>query len=548
MPSTNGHGTHETMERVALYLRVSSEEQKTKETIATQDAFLDEYCKLYHHEIAGVYKDAAISGTVPMAERPAGRELLEDAGEGKFDVVLVYKLDRIGRALLVVVDAHDRLQEVGVALRSANEPIDTSSASGRLIFQMLGSFAEFEKATINERTRDGKNRAYRGGAQPGVIPYGYDIAQDGSFVVVEEEGQVVRAIIRNIAHGATLFTEAKRLNLEGVPSPGKKYRSRPRHHGTTWSPMAISRIVGRRAYSGTHVIHSSAGEIEREVPSVVPGELQERAIARLRDNKRYSGGQPVRKYLLRGLIRCEACDWNYSGISRKREGHYHFKYACPASSSRRFDPHAQRNRCPWLDALWLEGLVWQDIRTFVENPGDVLERVKEQMEEQQGQADEIEQRRASLAKRLAAAQGEKDKFVRLYAAGHLDDQELETHLLDLKNRISNLKLLIEASEAHLAREEQNATVAKSTAAWLASLRERIEELEEDSEEAWQDRRELVEHLVERIAVGRAQDGRAKVKITYKFAPPAQAASGVTDNKTFEILAGEIPIPEALGRL
>jgi site-specific DNA recombinase len=281
---------------------------------------------------------------------------------------------------------------------------------------------------------------------------------------------------------------------------------------------------------------------------VVPGELQQRAIARLRDNKRYSGGQPVRKYLLRGLIRCEACDWNYSGLSRKREGHYHFKYACPSSSSRRFDPHAQRNGCPVLDALWLEGLVWQDIRTFVENPGEVLERVKKQMEEQQGQADEIEQRRASLAKRLATVQGEKDKFVRLYAAGHLDDQELETHLLDLKNRISNLTLLIEAAEVSLAREEQDAAAAKSTAAWLASLRERMEELEEDTEEAWRDRRELVEHLVEGITVGRAEDGRAKVQITYKFAPPVQAASGVTDNKTFEILSGETPIPEALGRL
>ena len=449
----------------------------------------------------------------------------------------------------MVVDAHDRLQEVGVALRSANEPIDTSSASGRLIFQMLGSFAEFEKATINERTRDGKNRAYRGGAQPGLIPYGYDIVQDGSFVVVEEEGQVVRAIIRNIAHGATLFTEAKRLNLEGVPSPGKKYRGRPRRHGTTWSPMAISRIVGRRAYSGTHVIHSSAGEIEREVPPRGPRGAAGEGHSPPAGQQALLGGTaraqvpPSRAYPVRG-VRLEL----QRRIAQAGGDTTTSSTLCPASSSRRFDPHAQRNGCPWLDALWLEGLVWQDIRTFVENPGEVLERVKEQMEEQQGQADEIEQRRASLAKRLAAVQGEKDKFVRLYAAGHLDDQELETHLLDLKNRISNLKLLIEAAEASLAREEQDAAAAKSTAAWLASLRERIEELEEDTEEAWQDRRELVEHLVERITVGRAEDGRAKVQIAYKFAPPVQPANGVTDNKTFEILSGETPIPEALGRL
>jgi site-specific DNA recombinase len=543
MPSENGHGLKP--ERVGLYMRVSSEEQKTKETIETQDGFLEEYCKLYRHEIAKVYKDEAVSGTVPMGERPAGRELLEDAKAGKFDVVLAYKLDRIGRTLLVVVDAHDRLQTAGVALRSATEPIDTSTPAGRLIFQMLASFSEFEKETINERTRDGKNRAYRNGVQPGVIPYGYDIAEDGSFVVVEEEAAVVRDTIRNIAGGATLFAEAKRLNLQGILSPGKKYRSRPRQHGTTWTPMAISRIVGRGAYSGTHVIHSSAGEIEREVPVIVPKELQETAIERLKDNKRYSGGLPVRKYLLRGLIRCAKCDWNYSGLSRKREGRYHFKYTCPAATTRRFDPHVRRGGCPWLDALWLENLVWQDIRGFVENPGEVLERVKEQMEERHSQTGELEERLASLTKRLATAQGEKDRFVKLYAAGHLDEEELEVHLLDLKNRISNLKMLIESAEADLAREEQDAAAAKSTAMWLTSLRGSLEALEEDTDEAWYGRRELVEQLVERITVSRAEDGRAKVHIAYKFAPPVQATTSVTNDKTFEILAGDTPIEQAL---
>jgi len=546
MPSTNGHRGG--AERIALYLRVSSEEQRDRETIEIQDEFLDQYRNLYELEVAEIYKDDGISGTIPLHERPEGRRLLEDAKAGKFDTVLVYRLDRIGRSLLVVMDAHDRLQEAGVALRSATEPIDTSTPAGRLIFQMLASFAEFEKETISERTSAGKHRAYRNGVQPGLIPYGYDIAEDGSFVVVEEEAATVRYIIRNIAGGATLFAEAKRLNLQGILSPGKKYRSRPRQHGTTWTPMAISRIVGRSAYSGTHVIHSSTGEIEREVPSIVPEQLQEAAIARLGNNKRYSGGRPVRKYLLRGLIRCAKCGWRYSGLSRKRDDRYHFKYTCPAATTRRFDPHVQRGGCPWLDALWLENLVWQDIRGFVENPGEVLERVKEQMEEQRTQTGELKERLASLAKRLATAQGEKDKYIKLYAAGHLDEEELEIHLLDLKNRISNLKMLIESVEADLAREEQDATAAKSTATWLTSLRGNLEALEVDTEEAWHGRRELVEELVERITVSRTEDGRAKVHIAYKFAPPVQATTGVTNDKTFDILAGETPIPEALGRL
>src|SRR5918993_900197 len=189
MPSANGHGSSGAMERIGLLLRVSAEEQRERETITLQDEFLHEYCRLYGLEIAGIYADDGISGTIPLHERPEGRRLLEDAKEGKFDAVLVYKLDRLGRTLLVIVDAHDRLQEAGVALRSATEPIDTSTPSGRLIFQMLASFAEYERGTIRERTQAGQRRAFREGKHTGCIPYGYDIDEGGAFVVVEEEAR-----------------------------------------------------------------------------------------------------------------------------------------------------------------------------------------------------------------------------------------------------------------------------------------------------------------------------------------------------------------------
>src|SRR3712207_2176306 len=90
----------ESGERLAFYMRVSSEEQAERMTIGTQEEFLDQYCALYGHEVADVYKDEAISGTVPMDERPEGRRLLDDAKTGVFGTVLVYRLDRVGRSLL----------------------------------------------------------------------------------------------------------------------------------------------------------------------------------------------------------------------------------------------------------------------------------------------------------------------------------------------------------------------------------------------------------------------------------------------------------------
>src|SRR5918997_3371807 len=221
MPSTNGHGSKP--EPIALYLRVSSEEQRDRETIEIQDDFLEQYRSLYELEVADIYKDDGVSGTIPLHERPEGRRLLEDARLGKFGTILVKKLDRLGRTLLVILDAHDRLAEAGVALKSATEPIDTSNPSGRLIFQMLAGFAEYDRENIRERTQAGLHRAFRNGRHVGTIPYGYDIGPDGSFVLVEEEAAVVREIIANIAGGSTLYGEAKRLNNEGVPAPGHRY-------------------------------------------------------------------------------------------------------------------------------------------------------------------------------------------------------------------------------------------------------------------------------------------------------------------------------------
>ena len=83
MPSTNGHGA-QNADGVALYLRVSSEEQRDRETIEIQRDFLTQYCELYGLEVADVYADDGVSGTIPLHERPAGRRLLEDAREGKF--------------------------------------------------------------------------------------------------------------------------------------------------------------------------------------------------------------------------------------------------------------------------------------------------------------------------------------------------------------------------------------------------------------------------------------------------------------------------------
>jgi len=552
MPSTNGRKAEPvagaTPERVALCLRVSSEEQRDRETIGIQDDFLHEYCRLYGLEIAGVYADDGVSGTIPLHERPEGRRLLEDAEAGKFTTVLVYRLDRLGRSLLVIVDAHDRLQAAGVALKSATEPIDTSNPSGRLIFQMLASFAEYERETIRERTRAGLHRAYRNGKHTGRIPYGYRLGSDEiGLEIVEEEAAVVREIIANVSEGATLYSESKRLNLSGVPSPGWRFKSGERKHGRSWSPSTVRGIVHQSAYSGTHEVKIEGQEaITRGVPPIVEKGIQGLALERLSENKRYPNRKKDRKYLLRGMVRCEICGFACAGRTSTSAGNKYSYYGCISNRAERKSPadptRVPLHRGPSINAAWLEDLVWNDIRRFLENPGETLERVREQL----GSADatgELEARHGDLAKRLAAKQAERDRYIRLYAQGHVDEAELETYLLDLKNQVGNLRLLVEAAEADLSQEQQNAHTAKTTEAWLLTLRERTTELEVDTAEAFEKRRDLTKLLVDRIDLGRDEAGSVQARITYRFGPPAEA--GDTRENGSGVVTGE---PNSCGNL
>src|SRR5215218_7409457 len=405
MPSTNAHGSKP--ERVALLLRVSSEEQRDRETIEIQREFLQEYCRLYGLEVAQVYADDGVSGTIPLHERLEGSRLLEDAKEGKFSTLLIYRLDRLGRSLLVIVDAHDRLQAFGVGLKTATEPIDTSNPSGRLIFQMLASFAEYERETIGERTRAGLHRAYRNGTHVGRVPYGYCLDEDARLKVVAEEAAIVREITANIAEGSTLHREAKRLNDLGVASPGWRYGTSERKPGKRWSATTISNIIHQPAYSGIHVVKINGGEdyIERKVPAIMAPNLQERARAMLTEHNHRPDRKRDRKYLLAGLVTCTACGHAFTGDSTRARGKKYHYYRCGRRTQKSL-PKGPPHRTAYLSAQWLEDLVWQDVKRFLENPGEILKHVSEQLRSNDD-TEELSRRRESLAKRLATKQSEK---------------------------------------------------------------------------------------------------------------------------------------------
>ncbi len=135
------------------------------------------------------------------------------------------------------------------------------------------------------------------------------------------------------------------------------------------------------------------------------------------------------------------------------------------------------------------------MRQFLEDPGEVLERVRAQTESDDETA-ELEEGHANLASRLAAKHKKRDRWLHLYAQGLISEGELELHLADVRTQGDNRKLLLSSVESDLAAKREEVELAESTEVWLLTLRERLSEVEEDTEEAFEKRRQLVNLAVQ----------------------------------------------------
>jgi DNA invertase Pin-like site-specific DNA recombinase len=149
--------------RVAIYLRVSTGEQTT----ANQRLALEAWAARCGHTVTDVYEDHAVSGAKSSYQRPALARLLKDAVRRRFDIMAVWAVDRLGRSLTDLLNTLQTLKQSKVGLFLHQQGIDTSTAAGNAFFQMLGVFAEFERAIIVERVNAGIARAKVNGTKSG---------------------------------------------------------------------------------------------------------------------------------------------------------------------------------------------------------------------------------------------------------------------------------------------------------------------------------------------------------------------------------------------
>lgn len=194
--------------RTALYARVSTLNNQDPQM---QLAELREYAERRGFLIVGEYVDHGVSGS--KESRPALNRLMADAHQRKFDAVLVWKIDRFGRSLKHLVNSLADFAAVGVAFVSLRDNLDLSTPSGRLMFQIIGAMAEFERALIQERVKAGLRNARAKGKQLGRPRR---IVNVDKITALRARGESWRAISSKLGVGlATLYRITERAESYG---------------------------------------------------------------------------------------------------------------------------------------------------------------------------------------------------------------------------------------------------------------------------------------------------------------------------------------------
>ena len=361
------------MKRVAIYIRVSTARQDLEGySIPLQKERLIAYCKAKGWVVAGVFMDPGHSGS--SLERPGMLQLIDGVEAGRFDVVLVYKLDRLSRSqkdTLFLIE--DVFMSNGVDFVSMQESFDTTTIYGRAMVGILSVFAQMERETITERTLMGRaGRAeeglWHGG---GTDPIGYDYI-DGSLVINEAEAEQVREVYDLYAAGHSVSEITRRME-------GKKTK-----HGGWSHTSTVGNVLDNPLYAGT-VHFDGISKKGRHVP-IVDREVDRRVKARRERLRRVETSEDS-SHLLTGMIYCASCGARYFPHKRPNGT---IVYSCHSRAKKNKkmvkDPNCM---APHIPESKLDEMVGEEVLFLASNPEQVEKIIKKRAADEGDSAGDI---------------------------------------------------------------------------------------------------------------------------------------------------------------
>jgi site-specific DNA recombinase len=524
--------------QVAIYARVSSEQQAEAQTIASQVAALRERLAAEGLTVSEAlqFLDEGYSGATLV--RPALERLRDVVAAGSVDRLYVHSPDRLARKYAYQVLLVDEFRRAGVEVVFLNRALGQSPEDD-LLLQVQGMIAEYERAKIIERHRRGKRHA----ARVGVVnvlsgaPYGYRYVPkyegggQARYEILPDEARVVRQVFAWVGHDRLTIGEVcRRLTQAGeVTRTGK----------TVWDRSVVWGILKNRAYQGTAAFGKTRQEplrprlraqrnrpvqprravstydvspedwITIPVPALVEPAVFAAVQEQLQENKRHARqSHRGALYLLQGLLQCQHCGYAFYGkrlspSARKGKPRAYAYYRCLGTDAYRFGGERLcQNTQVRTDLLDLA--VWQEVCTLLTHPERLAEEYRRRLQPE------------TRAKRtpLATVEGQIGKLrqgvarlIDSYAEGLIDKGEFEPRVTRLRQRLARLEEQRQALADEAAMQGELQLIIGRLEDFAAKLHDGLEAAD------WTSQRDLIRALVKRVEVA-----RGNVNIVFRIDP------------------------------
>ena len=312
--------------RVAGYIRVSTEEQaKEGYSLDAQRDKLISFCKSQDWTLVEIYVEEGKSAK--DMNRPELQRLLSDAKTGRYDVILVYRLDRLTRSVMDLYTLLQTFEEHNVKFKSATEIYDTTTAMGKLFITIVAALAQWERENLSERVRFGMEELVRSGKwHGGPVPYGY--SWDGEMMhIIGEEYTILRELRRIYMSGEGFGSTAKILNARGLLRRGKPWSAQ-----SVWyvldNPFYAGKIrYGEKKKNGKYASRKKEEHVEviwadTGFPTIFTWEEYLEHRDRMK-RKEFYGYSKKREYWFTGVLRCARCGATLIGrpyTNKKKDG------------------------------------------------------------------------------------------------------------------------------------------------------------------------------------------------------------------------------------
>ena len=536
-------------------VRVSSEEQaKGGYGLEFQEEDIRTFCTRNNLDLIKVCRDEGYSGST--AARPGFQEMMAYARDKCFDVLVVWKLDRLFRDTKLTLQTVDELNGLGIEFRSVQETF-THDSNGRFLLTIFAAGAEKERKDIALRMHSGRIAAAKRGiwiSGGGMPPFGYRYNQTTKRLEIDQdEARVVRQLFGWLVNEKlSLYKIQSRINEMKVPTKFDRM-GRRKTTGSTgwWSKRTIGRIVSNEVYTGTFTFrkYTRLGSVRKQTnlrpkedwiiahsPPIISPETYQKAKEQLARNAENSPRKTKAFYLLSKLLICAHDNRRMQSSTRPAAGtQRECKYYFCTGSRKGF----AAVRCPSssVSESRIAPPVWAKLKNLLTNPATVLNQLRE-YQVRTSDDGELAEKRASLQAQKTRAERRQSRVVELYLSGAIGEERFRSEHAGLKRQIEDVSRELKKLESSEVSHEEMLRRIRSVDDLYTSFKARLDNASDET------KREILQRFVKSVVVrGEELNMEVMLPSPESFAGQATQPLSCKDSWTVFLKAKLLPVAD-----